>query len=194
MAAVSCLRSPFHPWLSNPNCRFPLSSPNFSLRVLCFRTSSSSSSDLPSSSSSSSSSDQSFEINGERWESFRKKKVVMRVGYVGTDYRGNNASSFFCTTKHRFRMPGTNWNPISLSSVARIFTLKQWVLFSFRQVCKSSGMCMIYRVRLSSNPCYLNLQLGLNFQLMVDFVVRNLNHFVIQTLSRSTYSVNGHLY
>lgn len=44
------------------------------------------------------------------------------------------------------------------------------------------------------NPCYLNLQLGLNFQLMVDFVVRNLNHFVIQTLSRSTYSVNGHLY
>ncbi|KMZ68241.1 hypothetical protein ZOSMA_246G00330 [Zostera marina] len=25
---------------------------------------------------------------GMRWESFRKKKVVMRVGYVGTDYRG----------------------------------------------------------------------------------------------------------
>uniref|UniRef100_A0A2P2Q5A7 tRNA pseudouridine synthase n=1 Tax=Rhizophora mucronata TaxID=61149 RepID=A0A2P2Q5A7_RHIMU len=26
--------------------------------------------------------------SGEKWQPFRKKKVVLRVGYVGTDYRG----------------------------------------------------------------------------------------------------------
>ncbi|KAJ9565248.1 hypothetical protein OSB04_001214 [Centaurea solstitialis] len=26
--------------------------------------------------------------SGNKWEPFRKKKVVMRIGYVGTDYRG----------------------------------------------------------------------------------------------------------
>ncbi|KAL4189919.1 hypothetical protein AMTRI_Chr08g167840 [Amborella trichopoda] len=31
---------------------------------------------------------QSQELCNGRWESFRKKKVVMRIGYVGTDYRG----------------------------------------------------------------------------------------------------------
>lgn len=31
-------------------------------------------------------------LSGNKWESFLKKKVVMRVGYVGTDYRG---PSFF---------------------------------------------------------------------------------------------------
>lgn len=34
------------------------------------------------------------ETSHKRWESFRKKKVVMRVGYVGTDYRGTIHS--FC--------------------------------------------------------------------------------------------------
>lgn len=29
----------------------------------------------------------------KKWEAFRKKKVVMRVGYVGSDYRGPIESS-----------------------------------------------------------------------------------------------------
>jgi len=28
-----------------------------------------------------------------KWEAFRKKKVVMRVGYVGTNYRGHSSTS-----------------------------------------------------------------------------------------------------
>ncbi|KAJ0979238.1 hypothetical protein J5N97_014712 [Dioscorea zingiberensis] len=60
----------------NPTSRIP-TSPHFlgrsaSIRVFC----------------SSSSSPSSTELGERRWESFRKKKVVMRVGYVGTDYRG----------------------------------------------------------------------------------------------------------
>ena len=31
-------------------------------------------------------------LSHDKWEPFLKKKVVMRVGYVGTDYRGH----FFC--------------------------------------------------------------------------------------------------
>lgn len=27
-------------------------------------------------------------VSPRKWEAFRKKKVVMRVGYVGSDYRG----------------------------------------------------------------------------------------------------------
>ncbi|XP_035546322.1 putative tRNA pseudouridine synthase [Juglans regia] len=76
--AVSFLRFPLSPFLlKNPNptknswlFRFP----TFPLLPYC-----------SGSSSSSSSSSASFT---HKWEPFRKKKVVLRVGYVGTAYRG----------------------------------------------------------------------------------------------------------
>ncbi|RWV82326.1 hypothetical protein GW17_00056181 [Ensete ventricosum] len=85
-AAASSLRLPIYPWLiPNPGSRILLSRcPTFSLQnplsnprvstVLC-----------------SSSPDDGGGCGcggeGKRWNSFLKKKVVMRVGYVGTDYR-----------------------------------------------------------------------------------------------------------
>ncbi|XP_065045296.1 putative tRNA pseudouridine synthase isoform X1 [Musa acuminata AAA Group] len=82
-AAASSLRVPIYPWLiPNHSSRIlltrcpaislqnPLSNPRFST-VLC-----------------SSAPDEGGGGEGKRWDSFRKKKVVMRVGYVGTDYRG----------------------------------------------------------------------------------------------------------
>ncbi|KAG1338987.1 putative tRNA pseudouridine synthase [Cocos nucifera] len=82
MAAASSVRLPFSPWLlpspsslavlrnSSSFCFLP--NPRI-FRVLC-------SSSVPT--------PPSTDHGGRRWESFRKKKVVMRVGYVGTDYRG----------------------------------------------------------------------------------------------------------
>lgn len=35
-----------------------------------------------------SSSDNSDHSLADKWESYRKKKVVIRIGYVGTDHRG----------------------------------------------------------------------------------------------------------
>ncbi|KAJ4764266.1 tRNA pseudouridine synthase [Rhynchospora pubera] len=90
MAALSSLRLPISPFLLPKPCSshllslastslFLVSKPRF-FTVLC-----SSSLALTSDSSSlPTSNDQ----EGLRWEPFRKKKVVMRVGYVGTDYRG----------------------------------------------------------------------------------------------------------
>ncbi|KAH7677754.1 Pseudouridine synthase I TruA protein [Dioscorea alata] len=74
---ASALRLPVAPLLfPNPRFRIPTSRSllrgSGSIRVFC----------------SSSPSSQTSEIEERRWEPFRKKKVVMRVGYVGTDYRG----------------------------------------------------------------------------------------------------------
>ncbi|XP_077222581.1 pseudouridine synthase family protein [Tasmannia lanceolata] len=89
MAAAS-LRLSFSPLIPNPSYRFHLRNPK-SFTIFC--SSSSSSSDPPPRSS-----NPLIETGGEKWESFLKKKVVMRVGYVGTDYRGlqmqRDASAF----------------------------------------------------------------------------------------------------
>ncbi|XP_010256958.1 PREDICTED: putative tRNA pseudouridine synthase isoform X2 [Nelumbo nucifera] len=85
--AVSSLRLPLSPWIRKPSSSLLLSKPK-SLRIFCCYCCSSSFSissqtlELPSSS------EQPVEAVGHKWEPFRKKKVVMRVGYVGTDYRG----------------------------------------------------------------------------------------------------------
>lgn len=41
----------------------------------------------------SSSSQTPYYLPNTKWDPFRKKKVVMRVGYIGTDYRGMYVSS-----------------------------------------------------------------------------------------------------
>ncbi|KAJ4978312.1 hypothetical protein NE237_009092 [Protea cynaroides] len=84
--AISSLRFSFSPWITNLGSCFTSSSRR-SLKVFCWNLSTTALNldgnlDVPSTSS------QAVEVPGERWESSRKKKVVMRVGYVGTDYRG----------------------------------------------------------------------------------------------------------
>ncbi|KAF5446608.1 hypothetical protein F2P56_032222 [Juglans regia] len=76
--AVSSLRFPLCPFLiKNPNPSFRLFGiPTSPFRPYC------------SSSSSSSSSYSASPSSAHTWESIHKKKVVLRVGYVGTDYRG----------------------------------------------------------------------------------------------------------
>ncbi|KAL5974728.1 hypothetical protein ACLOJK_031398 [Asimina triloba] len=88
MASAASLRLSLSPQLLNPTHRISFLNSNC-LRI--FRSAASScsssapaaslSSDIPSSSSD-------VESSSKKWEGFRKKKVVMRVGYVGTDYRG----------------------------------------------------------------------------------------------------------
>ncbi|XP_043687160.1 putative tRNA pseudouridine synthase [Telopea speciosissima] len=80
--AISHLRFPLSPWITNPSLCFTSSSLKF-LKVFCWNLSTSALNlDVPSTSN------QEIQVSGKRWDSFRKKKVVMRVGYVGTDYRG----------------------------------------------------------------------------------------------------------
>ncbi|XP_059659853.1 putative tRNA pseudouridine synthase [Cornus florida] len=90
--AVSSLRFPLSPI---PSLRF--SYPKTLIRLVSFSTSSSQSSSSSSSSSVTTTQtlapsppipNHTAHLSGEKWESFHKKKVVMRVGYVGTDYRG----------------------------------------------------------------------------------------------------------
>ncbi|KAB1225704.1 putative tRNA pseudouridine synthase [Morella rubra] len=74
--AVSSLRFPLSPFLiKNPN-----PAPNFRLLRLPVLP-------LRPYCSSSSSSSASWSSSTPKWEPFRKKKVIMRVGYVGSDYR-----------------------------------------------------------------------------------------------------------
>ncbi|GFY99358.1 pseudouridine synthase family protein [Actinidia rufa] len=86
--AAAYLRFPLSNWSASPASSLRFSNPR-TLRLLCFSDSSS----FPSPSSTATQSpppppsDLSVHRTGEKWESFRKKKVVMRVGYVGTDYR-----------------------------------------------------------------------------------------------------------
>ncbi|XP_034688518.1 putative tRNA pseudouridine synthase isoform X3 [Vitis riparia] len=76
---VSSLRFPLFPWIiSNHTSNLRFSNPRI-LPQWSPHCSSSSSSTVTESNP-----DQSV----QKWESFRKKKVVMRVGYVGTNYRG----------------------------------------------------------------------------------------------------------
>ncbi|KAL5709850.1 tRNA pseudouridine(38-40) synthase [Ranunculus cassubicifolius] len=110
MAISSSLRLPLSPWIKKTKTHFHFQfqfqfltppNPNHSKKslnsfILCRRSSSSSAQTLilnPTTSEPPLRDDSCV-----RWESFRKKKVVMRVGYVGTNYRGlqiqRNETSF----------------------------------------------------------------------------------------------------
>lgn len=120
--ATSSLRFAFSPLIHSQNSsRLLFSIPNYqtkSIRILGFSTSS----PLP---------DTTLEtlapppppshsvnnLNPYKWEPYRKKKVVMRVGYVGTDYRGNNIQFTFTLD---FDFP-VSVSLLSLDSIARFF-------------------------------------------------------------------------
>ncbi|GMI96915.1 hypothetical protein like AT2G30320 [Hibiscus trionum] len=79
---ISCLRVSLAPWVTKtprprprPRPSPPLKSIPF--RILCSTAQSSVEEKEPP-----------LPLSASKWEPFRKKKVVMRVGYVGTDYRG----------------------------------------------------------------------------------------------------------
>ncbi|XP_022732372.1 putative tRNA pseudouridine synthase [Durio zibethinus] len=72
--AISCLRVPLSTWLMKT--RSPPSLKLITLRIICTAQ------------SSVDGKEQLLPLSARKWEPFRKKKVVMRVGYVGTDYRG----------------------------------------------------------------------------------------------------------
>ncbi|WOG95117.1 hypothetical protein DCAR_0314419 [Daucus carota subsp. sativus] len=77
-AAISSLRIAFCPAKTSPKhfrCR------SHKLAMCCFSSSSSSASELDNLPAP-------YYLPNTKWDPFRKKKVVMRVGYIGTDYRG----------------------------------------------------------------------------------------------------------
>ncbi|KAJ7964286.1 tRNA pseudouridine synthase [Quillaja saponaria] len=80
--AICCLRFPLSPLIKkNPNPSFRILNPVKQLNLfLCL---SSSAQNLTHTSA-----DQLVCLSHDKWKAFRKKKVVMRVGYVGTDYKG----------------------------------------------------------------------------------------------------------
>ncbi|KAL2488563.1 putative tRNA pseudouridine synthase [Forsythia ovata] len=85
--AVSLIRVrlPIFPCLAIPlttNLRYP--NPNEPLRIILRRVSTSSSAETLAATAQVETSSS----TAQKWEPFRKKKVVMRVGYVGSDYRG----------------------------------------------------------------------------------------------------------
>ncbi|XAR58859.1 Mitochondrial tRNA pseudouridine(27/28) synthase [Bertholletia excelsa] len=93
--AAACFRFRLPNWSTSPPSGLVLrfSTPkSCTLRLICSSTSSSSPSpsslSTPGGTSAPSRETQTAHFRGYRWEPFRKKKVVMRVGYVGADYRG----------------------------------------------------------------------------------------------------------
>lgn len=96
MTALSSLRLPISPFLlpkhglyhllsRTSSSLFPSPKPRFwTVQCSSSLASTSDSTSLPTDTSE----------EGLKWESFRKKKVVMRIGYVGTDYRGKNDYAF----------------------------------------------------------------------------------------------------
>ena len=94
---VSSLRLPTPQWLGSPAYSLRSSKLNPPTILLCFSASSSLSSP-PSSPSAAAEAETSppppsndaVHLHAAKWTPFRKKKVVMRVGYVGTDYRGQS--------------------------------------------------------------------------------------------------------
>lgn len=81
---ISSLRFPPCPWLpKSPSHTFRISIPIIPFRrplIYC--------------SSFSSSTTEHVATQSEKWGPFRKKKIVMRVGYVGSDYRGSFCACF----------------------------------------------------------------------------------------------------
>ncbi|KAK6943781.1 Pseudouridine synthase I, TruA, alpha/beta domain, partial [Dillenia turbinata] len=84
-AAASSLRLQISPRIiRRPNLSFLLPNPRLPIQLVSCSSSSSSSIDttpnpIP---------NHTGDLSPNKWSPFRKKKVVMRVGYVGTDYRG----------------------------------------------------------------------------------------------------------
>ncbi|KAF5187456.1 Pseudouridine synthase family protein [Thalictrum thalictroides] len=71
---ASSLRLSLSPWIKNPNFKSSFitntkKSPSYSSSLDQLKQ-------------------QVEEGTGDSWEPYRKKKVVMRVGYIGTNYRG----------------------------------------------------------------------------------------------------------
>ncbi|XAR60800.1 Mitochondrial tRNA pseudouridine(27/28) synthase [Bertholletia excelsa] len=94
MAIVYSLRFPLTQWLWAPSSSIRLSKPKPSRPLFCIANSSSLTRDSSPSAATHTSAPPPADptVNhagaGTRWTPFRKKKVVMRVGYVGTGYRG----------------------------------------------------------------------------------------------------------
>ncbi|CAI9300987.1 unnamed protein product [Lactuca saligna] len=91
--ATSSLRFAFSPLIHSQNSsKLLFSIPNYqtkSIRILGFSTSSPSpDTTLETLAPPPPPSHSVNNLNPYKWEPYRKKKVVMRVGYVGTDYRG----------------------------------------------------------------------------------------------------------
>ncbi|KAJ4837856.1 hypothetical protein Tsubulata_019736 [Turnera subulata] len=79
--AISSLRFPFSPWLTIKTTK-----PSFLYSIPTLRRCSSFQS--PPATTPHQNPTQPLPSPAQKWQPFRKKKVVLRVGYVGTDYRG----------------------------------------------------------------------------------------------------------
>ncbi|CAK9186476.1 unnamed protein product [Ilex paraguariensis] len=86
--AISSLRFRLCPWIAKttPTLLFPAA--NIPLRLHCSSPSLQPTTTTTAQTSAPDPPNPSLNLTSDKWESFRKKKVVMRVGYVGTDYRG----------------------------------------------------------------------------------------------------------
>ncbi|KAK2982775.1 hypothetical protein RJ640_025191 [Escallonia rubra] len=85
MAVLSSLKFVLvSPWISSPTSNFRFSNPKKPLTTLLLLPRCFSSHSLSTTAQTLTSPDP---TPLAKWEHFRKKKVVMRVGYVGTDYR-----------------------------------------------------------------------------------------------------------
>lgn len=82
------LRFPILPWLPTPlTTNLPFANPKEPLRIILRRVSTSFSV-KPFATATAAAEVTTPSNTAQKWEPFRKKKVVMRVGYVGSDYRG----------------------------------------------------------------------------------------------------------
>lgn len=111
--SVSSLRLPLSPWItkSSSSCfRFPY--PVFVPRtprlrptlLYCFSSAAASTDAF---------STQCAPDQLRKWQAFRKKKVVLRIGYVGTDYRGPHFMLLSVSLDH----PVVNPSPILINSL-----------------------------------------------------------------------------
>lgn len=117
--AISSLRLPLTPWLAKPrrtHRSFGIAAnPKIPLNLTQIYQCSPSPSTL----------EEPTESQSKKWETFMKKKVALRVGYVGTEYRGSvssyensSATFYFRLTFSVLNIPGLQMqrNEHSLSS------------------------------------------------------------------------------
>lgn len=160
--AASFLRIPVSPWWVTPLAtkpRFKYPSDCKSLKVIIFGFSTSSSTAAASTTTTTVTPSEK-EI---KWEPFRKKKVVMRVGYVGSDYRG----LFFCERNVFCFIDSSCTNTFSVMVCCVFFYLKDIVLVWW-QVCKFREINLHYPVRfLHFSPFQIYLLLFCHFLLLL---------------------------